>query len=88
MRDTVRRSAFKVPVLGDIPLLGALFRSSNTKREKSELLVFLTPHVVRTPTDAAQLSDRQKARLPDVPRSLQPPADGSAPLDTEGVGQR
>lgn len=88
MRDTVRRSAVKVPILGDIPLVGALFRSSNTKREKSELLVFLTPHVVRTPTDAAQLTDRQKARLPEIPRSLQPPADGSAPLDTEGVGQR
>jgi general secretion pathway protein D len=88
MRDTVRRSAFRVPILGDIPLVGALFRSSNTKREKSELLVFLTPHVVRTPTDAAQLSDREKARLPEVPRSLQPPSDGSATPDAEGVGQR
>jgi len=88
MRDTVRRSAYKVPLLGDIPLVGALFRSSNTKREKSELLVFLTPDVVRTPTDAAQLSDREKARLPEVPRSLQPPSDGSATPDTDGVGQR
>jgi general secretion pathway protein D len=88
MRDTVRRSAYKVPLLGDIPLVGALFRSSNTKREKSELLVFLTPHVVRTPTDAAELSEREKARLPEVPRSLQPPADGSATPGTEGVGQR
>jgi len=88
MRDTVRRSAYKVPLLGDIPLLGALFRSSNTKREKSELLVFLTPHVVRTPTGAAQLTESEKARLPEVPRSLRPPADGSATPDTEGVGQR
>ncbi|RBJ64652.1 hypothetical protein C3L29_040635, partial [Pseudomonas sp. MWU12-2534b] len=36
----------KVPFLGDIPLLGALFRSSQKIDKRSELLIFITPKVV------------------------------------------
>jgi len=45
----------KVPILGDLPIIGNLFRSSNKTKGKTELLVFLTPHVVRTPEDARAL---------------------------------
>jgi len=81
MRDTILRSSNKVPILGDLPILGSLFRTSNSKREKSELLVFLTPHVVRTPAEAAQVTEAEKSKLPEVPRSLQPPAGGPAPAE-------
>ncbi|MFG1489586.1 type IV pilus secretin PilQ, partial [Oceanospirillum sp. HFRX-1_2] len=37
---------FKVPVLGDIPLLGALFRRSEKSQEKVELLIFITPRLI------------------------------------------
>jgi general secretion pathway protein D len=77
MRDSVSHSATKVPILGDIPLVGALFRSSHTHVDKSELLVFLTPHVVRSPADAARLTDEEKCKLQELPRSLQKP---SAPV--------
>lgn len=40
----------KVPFLGDIPLLGQLFRSSSTANSKTELLMFLTPHIVEAPS--------------------------------------
>jgi pilus assembly protein CpaC len=40
----------KVPLLGDIPILGALFRSEEMRQNRSELLVLVTPHIVR-PTD-------------------------------------
>src|SRR5207253_7465648 len=40
--DTVE----KIPILGDIPLLGALFRSTTKSREKSNLLIIITPHVL------------------------------------------
>ncbi len=83
MRDTIRRSAVRVPVLGDLPIVGSLFRSTNTKREKSELLVFLTPHVVRTPAEAADLAESEKSRLPEVPRTLQRPASGADPTEIE-----
>ncbi len=82
MRDGVRRTSSRVPLLGDLPLIGPLFRSSSVAREKSELLVFLTPHVVRSPADSARLTEEIKSALPEVPRSLQAPADGSS--ETEG----
>ena len=79
MRDGITRTASRVPLLGDLPLIGALFRSTTSKREKSELLVFLTPHVVRTAEEAARVTEDQKSKLPELPKSLQRPADGSAP---------
>lgn len=46
----------KVPLAGDVPILGNLFRSTVRKSTKTELLIVLTPHVVRTPEDARTLS--------------------------------
>jgi type IV pilus assembly protein PilQ len=43
----VRESVSKVPVLGDIPGLGYLFRSTNQTNNKSELLIFVTPRILR-----------------------------------------
>jgi len=82
MREGVRHNSTRVPLLGDLPLIGPLFRSSSVDREKSELLVFLTPHVVRSPAHSARLTEEAKSALPEVPRSLQAPADGSSA--TEG----
>jgi general secretion pathway protein D len=79
MRDTITRSSSRVPLLGDLPIIGSLFKSSRSNREKSELLVFLTPHVVRTSAEAAAVTDKVKQRSLEVPRSLQGPSDGSAP---------
>ena len=46
----------KIPLLGDIPLLGQLFRFSAKSSTKSELLIFLTPHIVRQPDQLAALA--------------------------------
>ena len=70
MRETISRSASRVPILGDIPLVGALFRSSKSERLKSELLLFLTPQVVRTSSESADLTASEASRLPDIPKSL------------------
>ncbi len=56
MEDTVTHDKSKVPLLGDIPLLGFLFRSSTTRSTKSNLLIFITPHVIRDPSDFAEIS--------------------------------
>jgi pilus assembly protein CpaC len=52
MRDNVRESVKKVPFLGEIPILGALFRSSSFQKSESELLIIVTPHLVK-PLDMA-----------------------------------
>jgi len=57
----------KVPILGDIPLLGALFRTTSVGSRKTELLVVLTVDVLRTDEDVHQMSveQRDKFVLPD-----------------------
>jgi len=46
LRNDTTITKYKVPLLGDIPLLGALFRHSYKSSEERELLVFLTPHII------------------------------------------
>jgi len=50
----------KVPFLGDIPILGWLFKSKIRTLQKVNLLVFLTPHIVRSPTDMEYESIRKR----------------------------
>jgi general secretion pathway protein D len=45
----------KVPILGDIPLLGLLFRSEFEESTKTELLIVLTPHVITSPAEEARV---------------------------------
>ena len=55
MQDRVVESVEKTPVLGDIPILGRLFRNTVKKKTKVNLLVFLTPHVIRGARDIDHL---------------------------------
>jgi general secretion pathway protein D len=45
----------KVPVLGDLPLVGRLFRGHNSIRRKTNLLIFLTPHIINEPGDLEEV---------------------------------
>lgn len=56
IQDDVRASEDKVPLLGDIPLLGALFRSEKTARTKTNLMVFLRPRIVGASENMASLT--------------------------------
>ncbi len=49
----------KIPILGDIPLLGSLFKHKQNAITKKELMIFLTPHVVNMPSQVASLSARE-----------------------------
>jgi general secretion pathway protein D len=55
VQDSVTSSVEKVPVLGDIPLLGHLFRYETRKQQKTNLMVFLRPFIVRDETAARSL---------------------------------
>ena len=59
VRDTTNISERKVPVLGDIPLIGALFRNRTEQRQKSNLLLFLTPYIIREPNDIRAIYERK-----------------------------
>jgi pilus assembly protein CpaC len=58
----------KVPGLGDVPVLGKIFRSRSTQKSTDELLVVVTPHFVKP------LSAEEKAKLPDMPATFLPAA--------------
>lgn len=51
IQDQERNTVSKVPILGDIPLLGSLFRSSDKTNERAEVIVLLTPEVVDEQSD-------------------------------------
>ena len=46
IQDTDSTSVTKVPILGDLPIIGALFRDTNTTNERQELIVLLTPQIL------------------------------------------
>jgi general secretion pathway protein D len=61
--DFSTASEFKVPLLGDIPILGWLFKSRSTSKLKTNLFVFLTPRVVQTPAEAADIYGQKKEQI-------------------------
>jgi general secretion pathway protein D len=56
MEDDKAESESKIPFLGDIPYLGNLFKRKTKSDSKTELLIFLTPHIIRAPSEMAQLT--------------------------------
>ena len=63
IKDDKTETVHKIPILGDIPLLGRLFRRTDTRLEKTELMVFITPHVVYTDVDADRVTAEQREKL-------------------------
>ena len=47
LQDSEAINTSKVPILGDIPILGSLFRSNATQKRKSELIILVTPKILR-----------------------------------------
>ncbi len=62
IEDQVSETTKKVPLLGDIPLAGALFRRQIKEKSKTELLIFLTPHVAAVPDMLTTISDLERSR--------------------------
>lgn len=63
IRNTVTSKVNKIPILGDIPILGNLFKSTDKSSQKTELMVFLTPRVVRNPDEAVKLREDEQKKL-------------------------
>ena len=52
IQETESKTTTKIPFLGDIPILGVLFRSTDTQREKEEMIIMLTPQILIDTEDA------------------------------------
>ncbi len=61
----------KVPILGDIPLLGYAFKRNIKKNQKTELLIFLTPHVVMDPDDLSGIAKDERSKLELAPKTFE-----------------
>ena len=64
--DSTDDSINKVPFLGEIPILGWLFKAKSVAREKTNLYIFLTPHIVRTQKDASKLYEEKRGSMGEV----------------------
>jgi len=83
MEDDVQKVQDKVPILGDIPLLGRAFRSNVDQHLKTNLVIFVTAHVINPAGDnILDLEDKDETveplPLPSVP--VQPEPESDAPL--------
>jgi general secretion pathway protein D len=64
--DSFSDTEFKVPCLGDIPLLGHLFRTTSTGDDKTNLFVFITPRVVKNPGEAKEILNSKKSQVEEI----------------------
>ena len=74
MEDRLVSTVHKVPLLGDIPLLGLAFQRIEQTKAKTELLIFLTPHVAKVPADLQSMSANEQAGTKLTPKAVEPGA--------------
>jgi Flp pilus assembly secretin CpaC len=83
--DRYQDDITKVPWLGDIPVLGWLFKTQNKKVQKANLLVFLTPHIVRSSEDLEKQSIVKREEFRRHSRPASQPDNGALPDREIGV---
>jgi general secretion pathway protein D len=85
--DRYQNDLTKVPWLGDVPVLGWLFKTESKRLQKANLLVFLTPHVIRSPDQMEKQSivKREEFRRRSVQALGEQPNENLLPDRTIGV---
>ncbi|HET6488842.1 MAG TPA: type II secretion system secretin GspD [Syntrophales bacterium] len=63
MGDSSTSSNYQIPMLGDIPLLGWLFKSKGQRREKTNLYIFITPHIIETVAEAEAVKEIKREQI-------------------------
>jgi general secretion pathway protein D len=82
IQERTIRGVKKVPVLGSLPVLGWLFRNETSKKTKTNLLLFLTPYIIRDQADYRRIFERKMAeRAEFVKRFYGDEASYEAPID-------
>ena len=75
-RDVITTGRSQVPVLGDLPLVGGLFRGTHDTTERQEVIVLLTPHIIEEPSET-----EGDARMADISRKRFGAKDGLQWID-------
>jgi general secretion pathway protein D len=70
--DNERRTIEKIPLLGDIPVLGELFKSRSKSRAKTNLMVFIRPTILKTSADSRALAERRYGYVRDQQLQIRP----------------
>jgi general secretion pathway protein D len=81
LQDKYSGGQDKVPLLGDIPGVGALFRSDSRTRQKTNLMVFLRPVVLRSATASTQLSMDRYDLMRGLQQDAQPEPSNTMPIN-------
>jgi general secretion pathway protein D len=63
IEDNKTETIHKVPIIGSVPFIGKLFQREETKMEKTELMVFITPHIIHNPEEADEITQNQRSGL-------------------------
>jgi general secretion pathway protein D len=63
IRDTQSEGVDKIPVLGDIPVLGIMFRKTVTRTEKKNLLMVITPYIIDDPSDLKRIHEQKNEEM-------------------------
>jgi general secretion pathway protein D len=80
IRDNLTTSTSKVPLLGDIPILGWLFKFKTTKIEKTNLMIFITPYIIKDETGAAEITKKKNDTLDEFRKEYHIEKKGSEPV--------
>jgi len=64
--ETLDTASYKVPCLGNIPVFGWLFKSISKKKDKTNLFVFLTPHIIENPAEAKKIYEQKKEHMDSI----------------------
>ena len=76
--NNVQHTVSKVPLLGDIPLLGYLFRHQSTTDKKTNLLIFITPKIIKNTEDLTQVTNRGQRALNKANKGILPTVDSQS----------
>ena len=70
MQENIQEIENKVPLLGDIPLIGWLFKNKSKQHVKTNLMIFLTPHIIKTVEDMERITLSRQKRLENTESPL------------------
>jgi general secretion pathway protein D len=88
IEDTFEEKKSKIPLLGDIPLLGALFRSETREKRRTNLMVFLRPVVMRDADATTKFSVDRYEQMRGRQQEAQPEPSYVVPINSSPVAPK